>query len=302
MSIPTESSNPTPEQLFDQHKYLIDVVVAKFRADDNTWEDDMRSTGAVALWKLCQKPTPEDLTKFRTYAYICIRRRTWECFCKLKGISRTDLRMRKQRKEVELKLTEQLGRSPTLHEVFDNMEGLSPKRKQEAIERLTHKVTSIDAPLSAESNGFSLKDVVPDESPTPEQICKQNQSHETLHKVLSTLPKQEREVITMLYLQGKSSLEVAKIFGFTRQRARQCVLSGFKKLRRGLSREELIGDYSAKEHLQLMEISNPPLPDLLNPKPVPAPKPKTQQIIWKPTPHAAVLLLRHSLRQTKVLP
>jgi RNA polymerase primary sigma factor len=146
--------------------------------------------------------------------------------------------------KVSRKLTQELGREPTIDEIVDASD--LTKEKIRMIYRISQDTTSLSTPIGDEEDSF-LGDFIEDESqPSPYEQTSSELLKDAIGDVLDSLDPREAEVLKLRFgLEGeepKTLEEVGKIFGVTRERIRQIEAKAIRKLRLPAKRKGL-SDY-----------------------------------------------------------
>ncbi|GKX52194.1 hypothetical protein SOASR029_25030 [Budvicia aquatica] len=109
--------------------------------------------------------------------------------------------------------------------------------------RLNERVTSVDSPLSGESDS-ALLDILPDENNNdPEYTTQDNDIKQSIVKWLFELNPKQREVLArrfgLLGYEAATLEDVGSEIGLTRERVRQIQVEGLAQLREILMKQGL---------------------------------------------------------------
>lgn len=127
-------------------------------------------------------------------------------------------------------LEQELGREVSDRELSEYF-GIS----EEYIERLS-KLRKAPIPLQDDHNGDgkSLVEKIGSDEPSPDDIVLENMKMDILKEYVGMLPDREATAVTLYYglfgEEKKTLEEIGKIFGFSRERARQIKKSGLERL------------------------------------------------------------------------
>lgn len=146
--------------------------------------------------------------------------------------------------KVTRKLTQELGREPTVDEIVEESDLTEEKIRM--IYRISQDTTSLSTPIGDEEDSF-LGDFIEDETqPSPYEQTSSELLKDAVSGVLDSLDPREAEVLKLRFgLEGeepKTLEEVGKIFGVTRERIRQIEAKAIRKLRLPAKRKGL-SDY-----------------------------------------------------------
>lgn len=186
---------------------------------------DLISEGNIGLMKAVDRFKPEKGSKLSTYASWWIKQGIKRSLANKGKVIRIPVhlveKMSRVRK-VAAKMSEELGREPTIEELATEV-GMSPKKLQQSFDHCVQPI-SLDEPTN---NGTSsVGDIVMDEdAKSPSEVMMSNDLLNKLPQLLKLLEKREREIIILRYgLDGKKEWtleEVGEKFKITRERIRQ---------------------------------------------------------------------------------
>jgi RNA polymerase primary sigma factor len=204
---------------------------------------DLIEEGNLGLMKAVQKYNHKKGFRFSTYGAWWIRQYITRAIANQGSTVRIPVYMTEllaRWKKANERLTQRLGRKPTVRELSMSMK--IPMVKIQRLSEITSGTTSLDAPVGGEGNA-QVMDLIEDESAKlpSDQIATLLQ-HERILALLKKMNEREREILILRYgLQDGVSRtlgETAKQFGVTRERVRQIEQTAKKKLRVLLMEED----------------------------------------------------------------
>jgi len=151
-------------------------------------------------------------------------------------------------RRVQMRLTQELGRDPSIDELAVGMETTSDK--VENLLEIARRPVSLETPIDEEGDstfGDFVEDVT---SPAPAEEVATNLLHEQLGAALDRLPPREAQILRLRYGLEDGRVytleEVGQAIGVTRERVRQLEAQALNRLRQS-SAHVILRDYLYEE-------------------------------------------------------
>ena len=219
------------------------VMLAKAYRGSGVPFPDLVQEGNLGLMRAVDKFDHRIGTRFSTYATWWIRQSIAREVTRHAETVRVPFGMTEKRKRLrraERSLSQKLGRSPTVHELADDV-GLSIEKVRRSLEATTRSV-SIHAPIGEDSER-SLDDVLSDvdaQSADDEVIAREREG--TAERILSVLGAREQLILRRRFgmdgsPEGLTLREIGEELNLSRERVRQLEAMALEKLRGALGRE-----------------------------------------------------------------
>lgn len=201
--------------------------------------DDLVSAGVMGLIDAIDRYNPEKNASLKTYCSLRIRGSILDELRRLDWVPRSVHREARRLQEAQDLVAQKVGREPTEEEIRQELD-LSPEEFERLLERVRPTTYfSLQEPVSNISEGESLKheEVLAD----PKM---QDASEEVLHEeditilrdTINNLPRQQKLVLTLYYMEDLRLKEIAQILDITESRVSQIHTLAINRLRSSFER------------------------------------------------------------------
>ncbi|RAQ97872.1 FliA/WhiG family RNA polymerase sigma factor [Thermogemmatispora tikiterensis] len=186
--------------------------------------DDLIGYGMLGLINAIDRYDPTRGISFEAFASPRIRGAVIDQLRALNWFSRSALQRIKQVEQTMAELERRLGR-PARDEEMATALGVSLRRYRRMLQEVGTVILSLDSPLHApESDGdhYSLGDALEDHAtPEPASAVERRELLQALSQAIEHLPRRERLLLALYYVEGLSMSEIGKILGISQSRVSQ---------------------------------------------------------------------------------
>ncbi|WP_090031272.1 sigma-70 family RNA polymerase sigma factor [Cellulomonas marina] len=220
----------SPDELVLAHLPLVGYHVSELlhRVPPTVSRDELTSAGQLALVLASRAYDPTTGVPFARYAALRIRGALVDELRSMDWATRGARHRVRELASTSERLTASLGRTPTRHELASAL-GSDVETVDKARQDAERRVLSIDA------TERPVADIMPDDAPNPEEALLADERLHWLRAAVDTLPDRLRLVVSGLFLEDRSVVDLAEELGVTQSRISQLRTEALTLLRDGMN-------------------------------------------------------------------
>ncbi len=185
-----------------------------FRNPSSLDAEDLTSVGIIGLLGALARFDSERAIKFRTFAEYRIRGMMLDEMRAMDWIPRSVRARKDQIYQASAAFVRREGRPPARHEIAELL-GLT-QEELDASSAYDTRMLSLDDPMGTHDEGYTLKDVLPDEEQLdPYALCVSSETNQALEMAITHLSGRQQDVMHQYYFQGLTMKEIGQTLSLT---------------------------------------------------------------------------------------
>src|SRR3954447_8711599 len=218
--------------LVELHLPLVEHCARRFVNRGEPLED-LVQVGTIGLIKAVDRFDTGRGVEFSTYATPTILGEIKRHFRDRGWAIRVPRRLQELRLSITsatAQLTQEHGRSPTVHELARHI-GVSDEEVIEGLESSNaYSTLSLDAPDSTEDSALSMVDVIGGDDEPLEHV----ENRETIKPLLEALDPREKHILTLRFFRGLTQSQIAAEVGISQMHVSRLLARTLQRLRESL--------------------------------------------------------------------
>jgi RNA polymerase sigma factor for flagellar operon FliA len=233
--IPNDFANQDREVLITAHlpkvKYIADRMSAKL--PPSVEREDLYGAGVLGLIDAVERFDVSRGVAFTTFAEMRVRGAILDSLRALDWAPRSVRRRAKELQTAFAKCEQENGRAATEEEVAAHLNISLPQLRQSLNEMRCLTVSEIER--RDKQTGLSVIDTLFDDSASPLEEYEQAERRARLATAVNKLPFQERQIVSLYYLEELTMKEIGTVLTLSESRVSQLKTQAVIRMRRSLS-------------------------------------------------------------------
>ena len=228
-------------EIINHYAYLVKITSGRLVTSlpGGIDRDDLVGAGVVGLIKAVDQFDPSRDIKFETYAIALVRGAILEMLREEDWVPRSIRDKLRVLERVQKSLETKFDRSPTDHEVAEEM-GVSVQEVSELLVRIGRTaVYSLDDILTNAEGDDTMhyKDLIVDEDADPRREMEGREIRKLLGEGVELLPERERLVVALYYYEGLTFKEIGRVLTVSESRVYQLHTQAVGRMRNYMQAE-----------------------------------------------------------------
>jgi len=223
------------DRLVEMHLPLVEYLARRFAGRGEPL-DDLIQVGTIGLIKAVDRFDTERGVEFSTYATPTVVGEIKRHFRDKGWTVRVPRRLQELRAALSsatAQLTQDLGRSPTVHEIASHL-GVSEEDVLEGLES-ANAYAAVSLEATDDANGQSVLDTLGETDDALEGV----EYRESLKPLLDSLPERERRILVLRFFGNMTQSQIAAELGISQMHVSRLLARTLSQLRERLLDEEL---------------------------------------------------------------
>jgi len=223
------------DRLVRLHLPLVEHFARRFLNRGEPY-DDLLQVGTIGLIKAIDRFDLDRGVEFSTYASPTIVGEIKRHFRDRGWAIRVPRRLQELRITITAAtadLSQNLGRSPTVHELAVKV-GVSEEEVLEGLESANaYSTLSLDAPDNSDDSALSMIDVIGEDDEALSHV----ENRETIKPLLEALDPREKHILTLRFFRGMTQSQIAAEIGISQMHVSRLLARTLAQLRESLAEE-----------------------------------------------------------------